>query len=104
MTDAQKPASPLVATITDTLHEPNVQLVRRVVKVLGEARAQAVLEETLTLEAAGAPHCRPEPPAHTGRGVLSRGQVHHPAQAPPAHLSPRRWAHRRPAPGTTCRR
>lgn len=53
MTDAQKPASPLVATIADTLHEPNVQLVRRVVKVLGEARAQAVLEETLTLEAAG---------------------------------------------------
>jgi hypothetical protein len=53
MTDAQKPASPLVATIADTLHEPNVKLVRRVVKVLGEARAQALLAETLTIEAAG---------------------------------------------------
>jgi hypothetical protein len=53
MTDAPKPASPLVATIADTLHEPNVQLIRRVVKVLGEARAQEILAETLTIEAAG---------------------------------------------------
>ncbi len=53
MTDTPKPASPLVATIAATLQEPNVQLIRRVVKVLGEARAQAILADTLTIEAAG---------------------------------------------------
>jgi hypothetical protein len=43
----------LVSTLADTLQEPNIDLLRRVVRVLGETRAQAVLEETLRIEAAG---------------------------------------------------
>jgi hypothetical protein len=53
MTAAANTSRMLVSTIANTLQEPNVDLVRRVVRVLGETRAQAVLEETLTIEAAG---------------------------------------------------
>jgi hypothetical protein len=53
MTAATNTPRTLVSTIADTLQEPNVDLVRRVVRVLGETRAQAVLEETLSIEAAG---------------------------------------------------
>jgi hypothetical protein len=53
MTAAANTSRTLVSTIANTLQEPNVDLVRRVVRVLGETRAQAVLEETLTIEAAG---------------------------------------------------
>jgi hypothetical protein len=53
MTAAPHTSRTLVSTLADTLHEPNVDLLRRVVRVLGETRAQAVLEETLTIEAAG---------------------------------------------------
>jgi hypothetical protein len=53
MTAAPNTSRTLVSTLADTLQEPNVDLLRRVVRVLGETRAQAVLEETLTIEAAG---------------------------------------------------
>jgi hypothetical protein len=53
MTAAPNTSRTLVSTLADTLQEPNIDLLRRVVRVLGETRAQAVLEETLTIEAAG---------------------------------------------------
>jgi PHAX RNA-binding domain len=53
MTATPHASRTLVSTIAGTLQEPNVDLVRRVVRVLGETRAQALLEETLTIEAAG---------------------------------------------------
>jgi hypothetical protein len=53
MTATPHTARTLVSTIAGTLQEPNVDLVRRVVRVLGESRAQALLEETLNIEAAG---------------------------------------------------
>jgi PHAX RNA-binding domain len=53
MTAAPHTSRTLVSTLAASLHEPNVDLLRRVVRVLGETRAQAVLEETLTIEAAG---------------------------------------------------
>jgi hypothetical protein len=53
MTAATNTSRTLVSTIADTLQEPNVDLVRRVVRVLGEACAHALLAETLKIEAEG---------------------------------------------------
>ena len=43
----------LVNHIAETLHEPNVALVRKVMAVLGAERVQALFQKTLELEAAG---------------------------------------------------
>jgi PHAX RNA-binding domain len=53
MTAAMNTSRTLVSTIADTLQEPNVDLVRRVVRVLGETCAHALLAETLKIEAEG---------------------------------------------------
>ena len=53
MTATPHASRALVSTIADALQEPNVDLIRRVVRVLGESRAHALLEETRTIEAAG---------------------------------------------------
>jgi PHAX RNA-binding domain len=43
----------LVTQITETLNEPNVDLVRKVIVVLGAERVQAFFQKTLAIEAAG---------------------------------------------------
>src|SRR4030095_10736921 len=43
----------LVHQITETLNEPNVDLIRKVIVVLGAERAQALFQKTLEIEAAG---------------------------------------------------
>ena len=47
------PAETLADHIAAALNEPNVVLVRKVIAVLGPARAQAFLQKTLEIEAQG---------------------------------------------------
>lgn len=88
MTAAMNTSRRHVSTIADTLQEPNVDLVRRVVRVLGETCTHALLAETLKIEAEGglliADKSRQ---AHAWGHVLSCGEVDHPAETPRAHLS-----------------
>src|SRR3954471_14163748 len=44
---------PLVETITSQLNEPNQKLIRRIVITVGVDRAQALLQQTLAIEAQG---------------------------------------------------
>jgi hypothetical protein len=43
----------LVTHIAETLHEPNVELIRKVLAVLGAERVQALFQKTLAIEAQG---------------------------------------------------
>jgi hypothetical protein len=55
MSTAQNDLDPeaLTKQIAETLSEPNIGLVRRVIRVIGPARAQAFLQTTLSIEADG---------------------------------------------------
>jgi len=46
-----QPSDPLVTEIVQTLNEPQVVLINQVVKILGEERARAFLQQTLEVEA-----------------------------------------------------
>lgn len=49
----QPPSDPLITEIAQTLNEPNVVLVKKVVQTLGSERARAYLQQTLDIEAQG---------------------------------------------------
>jgi hypothetical protein len=70
--------NPLVDEITAQLREPNRRLIRRIVIVVGVERAQALLHQTLAIEAAGGQQTRDGTRRKTPGGVfisLARAQA-----------------------------
>jgi PHAX RNA-binding domain len=61
--------------LAEVLQEPNVLLLRQVLRVLGEARCRDILADTLTIESQGGMLTKAGPsPPYPWRGLLPPGE------------------------------